>query len=137
VIVYTIFDPATQKIPIPIPVPNLNPLRPPLGARLTPPAKVEFPGYGSKRSPMEAANEILSMMFSATDAISASGSLDVLRYGRLLASRQLVGVRGAGLAYDGLYYVQSVSHSIKSGEYKQSFSLSRDGLISITPRVAV
>ena len=47
----------------------------------------------------------------------------------------LVGVRGAGLAYDGLYYVNSVTHKIKRGEYKQSFSLSRDGLISNTPVV--
>ena len=45
------------------------------------------------------------------------------------------GVRGAGLAYDGLYYVNSVTHNIKRGEYKQSFQLSRDGLISNTPRV--
>jgi hypothetical protein len=47
----------------------------------------------------------------------------------------LVGVRGAGSAYDGLYYVSSVTHSIKRGEYKQNFSLAREGLISLTPRV--
>jgi hypothetical protein len=28
-----------------------------------------------------------------------------------------------------------VTHHIKHGEYKQSFTLSRDGLISQTPRV--
>jgi hypothetical protein len=49
----------------------------------------------------------------------------------------LVGVRGAGLAYDGLYYVDSVTHDLKRGEYKQSFQLSRDGLISNTPKVPV
>ncbi|MCI0442477.1 hypothetical protein L0152_04570, partial [bacterium] len=116
IIVYTIFDPATKKIPIPIPVPNISILRPPLGARLTPPAKVEFPGYGSNRSPLEAANEILGMTFKASDAISGSGTLDVLRYGRVLRSRQLVGVRGVGMAYDGMYYVNSVTHNIKRGE---------------------
>ena len=42
--------------------------------------------------------------------------------GSILRSRMLVGVRGAGLAYDGLYYVDSVTHNIKRGEYKQSFS---------------
>jgi len=47
----------------------------------------------------------------------------------------MVGVRGAGLAYDGLYYVNSVTHSLKRGEFKQSFSISRDGLISNTPVV--
>jgi len=72
---------------------------------------------------------------NGANAVSANGSLDVLRYGHILRSRMLVGVRGASLAYNGLYYVDSVSHNIKAGEYKQNFSLSRDGLISNTPRV--
>jgi hypothetical protein len=46
-----------------------------------------------------------------------------------------VGVRGAGLAYDGLYYVKSVTHDLKRGEYKQSFTLTRNALVSITPVV--
>ena len=54
---------------------------------------------------------------------------------RVAIARILVGVRGAGVAYDGLYYVSSVTHNIKHGEYKQSFQLSRDGLISLTPLV--
>jgi hypothetical protein len=58
-----------------------------------------------------------------------------LRYGRVLKARGLVGVRGAGDAFDGLYYVRSVTHSIKRGEYKQSFSLSRNGLLSVVPKV--
>jgi len=60
-----------------------------------------------------------------------------VRYGRPLKARMLVGVRGAGLAYDGMYYVNSVTHNIKRGEYKQNFTLSRDGLISQTPKVLV
>jgi hypothetical protein len=59
----------------------------------------------------------------------------VLRYGRMLKARGLVGVRGAGSSYDGLYFVKSVTHQIKPGEYKQSFQLAREGLISITPAV--
>jgi len=137
ILVYTIMDPATHKIPIPIPVPNLSILRPPLGARLTPPAKVEFVDHGAARSLTKAIQEILGMTFKASDAITVSGSLDVLRYGHVLRSRLLVGVRGAGVAYDGLYYVNSVTHNIKRGEYKQSFQLSRDGLISLTPTVPV
>jgi hypothetical protein len=72
---------------------------------------------------------------SKPDAITGSGTLDVLRYGRPLKARQLVGVRGAGTSYDGLYYVTRVTHNIKRGEYKQNFSLAREGLISLTPRV--
>jgi len=46
-----------------------------------------------------------------------------------------VGVRGAGPAFDGLYYVKSVTHHIKRGEYKQDFSLSRNGLVSTLPKL--
>jgi hypothetical protein len=52
-----------------------------------------------------------------------------------LKSRQLVGVRGAGLAFDGLYFVKSVTTNIKQGALKQDFELTRNGLVSITPRV--
>jgi len=41
----------------------------------------------------------------------------------------------AGLSYDGLYYVKSVTTNLKKGELKQNFTLSRNGLISLTPRV--
>jgi hypothetical protein len=133
--IYTILDPITHKIPIPIPVPNINAFKPPLGARPTPPAKVEFAKDVAQLQPDEAARGILGYLMNNSDAINASGTLDVLRYGRVLRSRLLVGVRGAGLAYDGMYYVDSVTHNVKRGEYKQNFSLSRDGLISITPRV--
>ena len=135
IVVLTIFDPVTQKVPVPIPVPNVSVLRPPLGARPTPPAKVEFAEGMTHLSPAEAVKRALGIVFSASDAITGSGSLDVVRYGQPLRSRLLVGVRGASLAYDGLYYVNSVTHNLKRGEYKQSFSLSRDGLISPTPVV--
>jgi hypothetical protein len=69
--------------------------------------------------------------------VTAQGSLSVLRYGRVLKARGLVGVRGAGIAYDGLYYVQSVTSTLRRGEFKQSFNLTRNGLVSITPRVPV
>jgi hypothetical protein len=137
IVLFSIFDPATQKVPITIPMPNISILRPPLGARLTPPAKIEFANEGAAEEPPKAIQKILGMVFNSSDAISASGTLDVVRYGRVLRSRMLVGVRGAGLAYDGLYYVNSVTHKLKRGEYKQDFQLSRDGLISITPKVPV
>jgi hypothetical protein len=59
----------------------------------------------------------------------------VLRYGGILQARQLVGVRGAGLAFDGLYYVESTKHQLKLGEYKQSFTLKRNALVSNVPAV--
>lgn len=135
--VFTILDPITHKIPIPIPVPNINLFKPPLGARPTPPAKLDFANDIAKQRPDSAARNVLGFLLNKDNsaAITGNGSLDVMRYGHVLYSRALVGVRGAGLAYDGLYYVDSVTHNLKKGEYKQNFTLSRDGLISITPRV--
>jgi hypothetical protein len=137
IIIYTIMDPITMKIPIPIPVPNISILRPPMGLRLPVPSKVEFANDGANKTPPEAIQQILGMSFNASNSVTVSGTLDVIRYGGVLRNRMMVGVRGAGLAYDGLYYVDSVTHSIKRGEYKQSFQLSRDGLIANTPKVPV
>jgi hypothetical protein len=134
-IIMTIFDPITHKIPIPVPVPNIDILKPPLGARLTPPAKVQFPDELANLAPDQAAKRAFGLMREGADAVSGSGSLSVARYGHILKARQLVGVRGAGLAYDGLYYVESVTNNLKRGEFKQSFTLSRDGLVSQTPVV--
>lgn len=136
VTVYTVFDPVTRKVPVPIPVPNLDLFRPPLGLRPTPPARVEF-AEGGHLEPAEAAKRILGDLMNTADAITGEGSLDVAAYGGPLRARQLVGVRGAGLAYDGLYYVDSVTHELTPSSYKQSFSLSRDGLVSQTPVLPV
>ncbi len=133
--IFTILDPITRRVPIPIPVPNINVTKPPLGLRPTPPAKIGMHNNGARLQPEEAARDILSFMMNNATAISGSGSLDIMQYGQLLSARTVVGVRGAGLSYDGLYYVDSVTHNIKRGEYKQNFTLSRDGLISNTPVV--
>lgn len=132
---FTIMDPGTQKIPIPIPVPNVNIFKPPLGLRPTPPAKLTFSRIGAELSAAEAAGKILASLMNNPDAVTGTGSLDVVRYGQSLRSRMLVGVRGAGITYDGMYYVDSVTHDIKRGEYKQNFTISRDGLIASTPMV--
>lgn len=65
---------------------------------------------------------------SIANAAGASGTLDSIRYGGILRARQTVQVRGVGATYDGEYYVKKVTHSIKKGEYKQHFELSRPGL---------
>ena len=39
--------------------------------------------------------------------------------------------------FDGYYYVTSVSHDIKRGSYKQSFSVAREGLVPIQQTVQV
>lgn len=123
------------RVPIPIPIPNINPLQPPLGVLPAPISNIKMMRDTAKLNPMQAISRGLAKARESQDAVTANGSLNVLRYGRLLKARQLVGVRGAGVAYDGLYYVQSVTSTLKRGEFKQSFNLTRNGLISITPRV--
>jgi hypothetical protein len=126
------------KVVIPIPLPPITPLSPPLG--LVPPIPTRLEPVAddlSKRSLAQGVMVGLAKAAKWAEAVSGEGSLDVLRYGRLLKARSLVGVRGAGMAFDGLHYVKSVTHTIRRGEYKQSFTLSRNGLISTLPKVPV
>ncbi len=125
------------KVTYPIPIPPLNPLQPPLGATGLIPTKIEFLKETAKMTPMKAIMTGLAVASASSEAVRGTGTLDVLRYGRLLKARGLVGVRGAGEAFDGLYFVKNVTHSIKRGEYKQNFTLTRNGLVSLTPKVPV
>lgn len=124
-----------MKVPIPVPVPDISLLNPPLGLVPPIPSRIEPIRDVAKLSVTQALLRGLSQASQSADAVAGSGTLDVTRYGRILKARQLVGVRGAGTAFDGLYYVTSVTHSIKRGEYKQQFSLHRNGLISTLPKV--
>jgi hypothetical protein len=72
---------------------------------------------------------------SVDNVVTAQGELDALRYGDVLEPRGIVGLRGAGFTFDGLYYVKSVSHSISKGQFKQRFSLSREGTGALSPVV--
>jgi hypothetical protein len=65
---------------------------------------------------------------SVDNVVTVTGELDTARYGSLLKARKLVGLRGVGASYDGLYYVKSVTHKISPGEYKQNFTITRDGI---------
>ena len=123
------------KVPIPIPLPDVNPLSPPLGAVPAVPQKISYIDGTAKMTPTQAIIVGLAKAAQTSDVVTGTGSLNVLRYGRVLKARQLVGVRGAGLAFDGLYYVKSVTHNLKRGEYKQNFTLARNGLISTVPQV--
>ncbi len=72
---------------------------------------------------------------STDQVITAQGELDTLRYGEVLNARGLVGVRGAGDTYDGLYYIQSVTHTISRNSYKQGFVIAREGTGSLVSMV--
>src|SRR5271165_4908235 len=147
------FDQQKNKIPIvyiyieelgvtlPIPIPPISPLNPPLGA--IPPLPTNIMGDLkaqrddlSKRTIPQSVLIGMAQASRSAEAVTGEGTLDVTRYGNILKARQLVGVRGAGVAFDGLYYVKGVTHKIKRGEYKQSFKLSRNGLVSTVQTVS-
>ena len=69
------------------------------------------------------------------DAVRATGEVDTIRYGKVLQPGKLVGVRGAGLSYDGYYYVTKVSHHIEKGRYVQRFQMRREGHYPLIPWV--
>jgi len=126
-----------SKLPIPIPVPNIDILKPRLSSQAPSILKITQISPSASDDPMQAALAAVGKMFDTADVISGSGQLDVLRYGRVFKARQLAEVRGAGAYYDGQYYVKSVTHNIKRGEYKQSFTLARGGVGSTVATVNV
>lgn len=127
---------------IKIPIVTYRSLRPVLASE--PSILVNQPNVKRKRfrskggvNTLEAYVQAQAQTDKSSDSVTGSGELDTLLYGDILRARKLVGLRGAGYAHDGLYYVKSVTHNIKRGEYKQSFTLSREGLGSITPVVQI
>lgn len=131
------FQESMSKAPIPVLIPDISPLNPPLGIVPPLPPDIEKLEDTAHLSAPEALMAGLAYASQNSDCVFGDGSLDVAKYGRLLKSRQLVGVRGAGLPFDGLFYVDSVTHEIERGSYKQSFTLARNALISTVPRVPV
>jgi hypothetical protein len=118
-----------------IPLPDITVLNPPLGLVPPVPKGIEWVSGTGKVSPARAALIGIANAIKKDDAVTAKGSLDVVRYGGLLKPRRLVAARGAGIAFDGLYFVDSVTSTLRRGEFKQSFELSRSGLVSTLGRV--
>jgi hypothetical protein len=120
---------------IPMPIPPVTPFNPPLGLAVPVPQKIEPLTSTAKLSPAQALMQGMARAVEAADVVTGDGTLDVLRYGQVLRARSLIGVRGAGLAFDGMHFVDSTTHRLKPGEYKQSFVLKRNALISNLPLV--
>jgi hypothetical protein len=71
------------------------------------------------------------------DAVVGEGEIDGARYGSVLRPRGLVGIRGAGWSHDGLWYVRRVVHNLAPGQYRQQFTIAREGYGSTVPVVVV
>lgn len=128
----SIIEPLTGRT-LAIPAPNLTqggmagrPAQPLRTTVLRDTANLDF---------IQASLRVLAEASSGADAVRGTGELDVMRYGRVLRSRRQVGVRGVGKTHDGYYYVEQVTHRLRRGEYRQSFTLSREGQGCATPTV--
>lgn len=114
--------------------------QPPLSKYPAPLKRTVFLG-DTKRMDVEKAREKAKGKVdkSREDAVSGSGELNAIQYGKPLEPRGLVNLRGVGLSFDGTYYVKSVTHRInlREGDYKQSFSLNREGLGSLINKVTI
>lgn len=137
--------PREIPVPIPIPVPDVV-LSPPLGPRSIPPRGIKQINRAqppredhatARRSPVEAVMLALARAAQGANVVTASGQLDVVKYGRLLRARRLVAVRGAGSLYDGHWFVRSVSTTLARGQLTQSFALDRNAFESYTDTVPV
>jgi len=117
-----------------IPIPQLPSLRiPPLALMPVQAKRTVLMRDTANQNPAQAAVNTLAAASRVPDAVTGQGELDFLRYGRVLRARKLVGVRGVGFSYDGIYYVHRVTHNITPGSYKQRFTLSREGTGSLLP----
>ena len=93
-----------------IPIPSLPSLKiPPLVASPAPALRTVLMRDTANQNAAKAATSAVAALTNSPDAVKADGKVDTVRYGSILRARQLVGVRGAGLSYNGYYYVQRVS----------------------------
>ena len=120
-----------------IPIPSVPPLRlPPLALSATPANRTELLRESANQPATEALLGALAAATRSPDPVTAHGEVDTIRYGSVLRPRRLVGVRGVGASYDGMYYVNRVTHKISvRGGYTQQFSCKREGTGSLVPLV--
>ncbi len=97
--------------------------------------RTETFGGRSGQNAQQAMAEAQARTDQSMDTVKVEGELNTAAYGLPLIARGLVGLRGVGFSYDGLYYVKQVTHVIHAGSYKQKFTLTREGTGSTVPVV--
>jgi len=129
----TFLEPITKTS---IPIPALPSLKiPPLSASPSQPKRKTLLRNTANQNPIQAATNAIASITGSPDSVKGTGEIDTIKYGSVLRARNLVGLRGAGLLNDGFYYVRSVTHNINSGDYKQQFTISREGTGALLPVV--
>jgi hypothetical protein len=118
-----------------IPIPPLPPLKVPPLSLPQPALRTTVVRDVANRDPSGALVGALRRQAEQPDPVQGTGQVDTARYGAVLRARKLVGVRGVGFGYGGLYHVRSVTHSITRNSYTQQFRIQREGVGSTTPAV--
>jgi hypothetical protein len=123
-----------------LPVVTLTSSRlPPLAAR---PIAANLPYVRNAQFPIQEYDVLhaYAMAQAMTDVssdatVTVTGEVSTLRYGHVIDAPGLIDVRGAGGTFDGTYYVQDVTHTITLGDYRQQFTLTREGPGTTTTEV--
>jgi hypothetical protein len=119
-----------------LPLPGLPPVYvPPMALLPTLPYRTKILRDQAKNDVAQSLLDAQALLTTGRDSVTAQGEVDTVRYGWPLQARSVVGVRGAGYSYDGLYWIKSVTHNIERGKYTQSFSLAREGTGALLPVV--
>jgi hypothetical protein len=112
--------------------PLLDPLAGPLSVRRTLWCDDQY-------DPVTANIVAQGMTDASTDAaVRVTCAVTPARLGTVVSAPGVVGVRGTGDAYDGLYYLQSATHRIglgagQSWDYTQELKMTREGTQTTTP----
>jgi hypothetical protein len=122
-------DPRT-KVPVPAVAPVAT--EPPMGleptlTRILPPP-IMRPTACDSANPAELMNQARSLATRTSRSIKGTGTVDALKYGKILLPGLPVAIRGAGRQHSGNYYVTKVTHDIARGHYRQRFEAWRNAV---------
>ncbi|MFZ1425837.1 MAG: hypothetical protein WAS21_03595 [Geminicoccaceae bacterium] len=95
--------------------------------RVLPPA-ITRPVMRDSANPAEAILAARSLANRSARALKGTGTVDGLKFGRILRPGLPVAIRGAGRQHSGNYYVAKVTHRIERGRYEQRFEAWRNGV---------
>jgi len=126
--------------PEPVPILSLPVILPPFAAMQALLVNVPYVKFKmldqSRKDVLKSEAEATGYAYKTSkDVVTVQGTVDSERYDSVIVSPGLINVRGAGLMYDGTYYVKSITHEITPEKHTQSFELTREGTMTLLPLV--